>query len=305
MTFARFMELALYDPEVGYYRRRQPRVGCGAGTDFFTASTSGPVFGKLIVAACTALLGAGDPRDYTFVEIGAEPGTGVLTDVAHPFGAARTVRVGEPFALSGRCVVFSNELFDAQPFRRGIFRRDAWRELGVAMRGNALGEIELPDAITLPVLPSNAPEGYLLDLPLEAQALAGQIATEPWTGLFVACDYGKSWRELIEACPAGTARAYHRHTQTNDLLARPGRTGPHLSRVLGLAGRRTSESRLRLPDHRVAGGLFVRHAAGFIAATAEAEAAHFSREKLSLMQLLHPAHLGQKFQVLHARRDVF
>src|SRR5437588_4750600 len=51
MTFARFMEIALYDPQIGYYRRKQPRVGYGAGTDFFTASTSGSMFGELVVSA--------------------------------------------------------------------------------------------------------------------------------------------------------------------------------------------------------------------------------------------------------------
>src|SRR3954462_14775332 len=90
MTFARFMELALYAPGVGYYRRDQTRVGYAPGTDFFTASTSGPIFGELIATACQKLLGAQrDPRDFTFVEIGAETATGVLKDVAHPFGAAR------------------------------------------------------------------------------------------------------------------------------------------------------------------------------------------------------------------------
>ena len=63
-------------------------------------------------------------------------------------------------------------------------------------------------------------EGYLIDAPFAATALAEKIAGQSWTGLFVAFDYGKSWRELIEAAPAGTARAYHRHTQSNDLLAR-------------------------------------------------------------------------------------
>src|SRR4051812_22491249 len=74
MTFERFMELALYDAKVGYYREARQRVGYAKGTDFFTASTSGPVFGELVGSACTTLLeSAGrNPRDFTFVELGAE-----------------------------------------------------------------------------------------------------------------------------------------------------------------------------------------------------------------------------------------
>src|SRR5688572_17507339 len=81
MTFARFMEFALYHPEVGYYRANRERVGYRPGTDFFTAASSGPVFGELVAAACAKLLreSGRDPARHAFVEIGAEPNTaGVL-----------------------------------------------------------------------------------------------------------------------------------------------------------------------------------------------------------------------------------
>ena len=87
MDFARFMEIALYDPAVGYYRHERQRVGYTPGTDFFTASASGPIFGELVAAACVTLLGERDPHDYLFVEIGAETEGGVLAEVAHPFAS--------------------------------------------------------------------------------------------------------------------------------------------------------------------------------------------------------------------------
>src|SRR5688500_9671104 len=76
MNFSRFMELALYHPQVGYYRRERLRVGRKAGTDFFTASSSGPIFGELVCAACVQRLQTlgRDPEVHTFVEIGVEPG---------------------------------------------------------------------------------------------------------------------------------------------------------------------------------------------------------------------------------------
>ena len=48
---------------------------------------------------------------------------------------------------------------------------------------------------------------------------------------------------------------------------------------------------------------FVHHAADFLATATTAEAGRFSEKKLSLLQLLHPSHLGQKFQTLHAWRS--
>src|ERR1043165_990212 len=87
MSFSKFMELALYHERVGYYRRGRQRIGYAPGTDFFTASTSSPVFGELVAAACAKLLrdAQRDPAAHTFVEIGPETEAGVLTGVAHGF----------------------------------------------------------------------------------------------------------------------------------------------------------------------------------------------------------------------------
>ena len=303
MPFDCFMELALYDPAVGYYRREHARVGYEAGTDFFTASTSGPVFGELVAAAGAALVRVhgGAPGDFVFVEIGAEPATGVLAGVTHPFGAVRTVRVGEPIELSNRCVVFSNELFDAQPCRRFVRRAGAWRELGVAGRDGRLVEIEL-GTVAETWLPPQAPEGYRFDAPRAAADLAARIAAQPWSGLFLAFDYGKSWPALAEETPAGTARAYHRHTQSNDLLARPGEQDLTCHVCWDWMHDALVQGGFAVPQLESQEAFFVRHAAEYLAATTVAEGARFSPKKLSLMQLLHPAHLGQKFQALHAWR---
>lgn len=304
LRFDEFVRLALYDPEVGYYRQNRPRVGYGRGTDFFTASTSGPIFGELICAACAHLLPGRKLSTYTFVEIGAEPDSNVLRGVAHPFGEARTVRLGEAIELSGECVVFSNELFDAQPFRRFVYRQGRWTELEVELRDGSLREItaeNLPEEI-LAQLPPSSRDGYTLDLAFAARDLAKTISAQPWSGLFLAFDYGKSWRELIEATPIGTARAYFQHTQSNQLLARPGEQDLtcHVCWDWLIEALRTN--RFAAPCLESQEAFFIHHAAEFIAATIAAEAAHFSQRKLSLMQLLHPAHLGQKFQALHGVR---
>ncbi len=301
MTFANFMDLALYHPELGYYRRNAARVGYGAGTDFYTASTSGVVFGEMVAAACTTLLGGADPADFTFVEIGSEPDGGVLQGVTHPFGATKTARVGESIQITGRCVVFSNELFDAQPLRRFVRRGATWSELGVALREDQLHDVELA-ATTENWLPADAPEGYVFDAPRAAVDLAALIAAQPWEGLFIAIDYGKSQNELAIETPAGTVRAYSKHNQSNDLLAQPGEqdlTGhvcwDWLQEVLAAA-------RFPRPTVESQEAFFIHHAGAFLAKAMATEANRLSQRKLSLIQLLHPSHLGQKFQVLHARR---
>lgn len=303
LTFAAFMDLALFHPQLGYYRRDRPRVGYARGTDFYTATSSGAVFGELVAAACVTLLGGeARAREHLFVEIGAEPGGGVLAGVAHPFAAARTLRVGEPLEIAGRCVVFSNELFDAQPLRRFVRRGPVWRELGVRLLDGSLVETELGEHSET-WLPAEASEGYRFDAPRAAANLAADIAAQPWTGLFVAFDYGKSFAEMATVTPAGTARAYFQHTQSNDLLARPGEqdlTGhvcwDWLTDALTAAG--CADPRVESQE-----SFFIRHAGTYLSQAMAAEAARTSQRKLAMMQLLHPSQMGQKFQVLHARRE--
>lgn len=301
MPFDRFMTLALYHPTLGYYRRDKKRVGYGRDTDFYTASTSGPLFGELVHAACRSLLGSEKLANTTFVELGAEPASSILSGVQHGFDATQTIRIGEPITLTGQCVVFSNELFDAQPFRRFQFTAGTWRELGVQWCDGVLRE-ETFATSTLPArLPPHAAEGYRLDLPLASVALAEKIAAEPWTGLFVAFDYGKPWRELLEAAPAGTARAYHRHTQTNDLLARPGEQDLTCHICWDWLAEALRKHHFADPQVASQEAFLIRHAADFLANTVAAEATQLSQRKLGLLQLLH--HLGQKFQVLWALRE--
>lgn len=304
MSFAAFMDLALYDSVVGYYRAPRPRVGKAPGTDFFTATTSGPLFGELLVAACRTLLAGEKLAAYTFVEIGAEPGSSVLAGVSHPFGATREFRLGQTLALASPCVVFSNELFDAQPCRRFVARSGSWREIFVQLcADDTFVEIEspLPGLETwLPQPP--ATEGYHLDAPRAAAELAAAVAAQPWSGLFLACDYGKSWPELAEFTPGGTCRAYFRHTQSNDLLAQPGEQDltchvcwDWITAALALHG--FSSATLESQE-----AFFVHHAGDYLGRLVAQETNPASPRKRSLLQLLHPAHLGQKFQVLHARR---
>ncbi|RRJ96358.1 hypothetical protein Ga0100231_020955 [Opitutaceae bacterium TAV4] len=335
LTFADFMEVALYDPGVGYYRAARQRVGRASGTDFYTATSSGALFGELVCAAAESLVQRHGAQhgvklsDFAFVEIGAEPGGGILRDVAtHPFRSVRTLGVGDLLDLNdadgstetgGPCVVFSNELFDAQPVRRFVRHAGAWHELGVTlMPDGTLHETRLASVppSAAPWLPAADPandiapaDGDLFDAPRAAAELAARIAAQPWSGLFIAFDYGKTWRELATEHPAGTARAYRAHRQHNDLLADPGGQDltahvcwDWLADALRAAVPPFDAGTVAVESQEA---FFIHHAVAFLEKTFVANAAEssgFSPRKSALMQLLHPANMGQKFQVLHAWR---
>ena len=302
IDFAEFMAFALYDPKAGYYRRDRRRIGYGPGADFLTASSSAPLFGKLIVAACEELLAPAALREFEFVEVGAERGAGILNGLSHPFRSARLVGVADALNLAGPSVVFSNELFDAQPFRRFRYRLGAWRELGVSLQGPGLSEVELPTGPLPRELPASAPEGYGIDAPLAAVSLARTLADLPWTGLFLAFDYGKSWEELLYSTPEGTARTYRNHAQANNLLAFPGEQDLTCHICWDWIRDALIEKGFASPTVESQEAFFVHHAGGYIADLTAREAGRLSREKQSLQQLIHPAHMGQKFQALWALR---
>ena len=73
MPFARFMDLALYDPDGGYYRSEDARPG-RAG-DFLTAPELHPIFGEMLARAVLQVWeGLGRPAPFTVQEYGAGDG---------------------------------------------------------------------------------------------------------------------------------------------------------------------------------------------------------------------------------------
>ncbi len=73
VTFAEYMELVLYTPELGYYARSAQRIGSQG--DFFTSPHLGTDYGELLaiqVAQMWQLLG--QPQPFTVVEMGAGQG---------------------------------------------------------------------------------------------------------------------------------------------------------------------------------------------------------------------------------------
>ena len=228
MPFVAFMDIALYEPGCGYYTADRARVGRADDRDFTTAAAVGPVFDELVVASLVELLGQGDPQDFTLVEVGVEPGQDSFASVAMPFGRRQRLCFGDPLEIPPRAVVFANELLDAQPCVRLRFEGGAWRELAVRLTDDDGLETFLAPELSREArevverLPAEAPEGYHFDYAQRAETLLELLVSQPWEGVFLTLDYGKTWPELLAAVPQGTARAYYRQRQTPDLLARAG-----------------------------------------------------------------------------------
>jgi SAM-dependent MidA family methyltransferase len=304
VRFDRFVDVALFHPEAGYYIANRDRVGRRRSADFTTAVALGPLFGELVASAAAGIVG--DTRDHVLVEIGAEPGSSVFSGVADRFAALTTLRVGDPLRIPPRAVVVANELLDAQPFRRFRFADRRWVDLGVrVLADGSLAEdvVGPPDDAEgrafVATLPAPWHEGFTIDVALRAESLLREILTGAWTGAAIFLDYGKSVPEMLESSPQGTARAYHRHTQHNDLLANLGEQDltchvawDRLEMVMREAGFAPAKSERQE-------AFLVRHAASAL----ERIVASGTPEAVGVLKALtHPAHFGGKFQVLWGKR---
>ena len=312
LNYRDFIQYALYDSECGYYCRDTQRVGRNEDSDFYTSQSLGKVFGALVVDAVQKLLEehtnqSVDLKDWTWVEVGYESDAGWWTDEECPFKDIIRIGPTDPINFSGQCVVFSNELFDAQPFHRLLYIEGQWKELGVDCQGPELKD-SLLEELSEEVfsfrhqLPLETDEGYSLDLPLATRPLLHQLAHQSWNGLFVALDYGKTWPELARDFPQGTARAYYKHEQSSNLLKQPGLQDitchicwDWLQEDLKEAGFQSC----RLESQEA---FFVKNAVRKIEQIVTAQAGQFDPQRQTLMHLIHPATMGQQFQVLSAYR---
>lgn len=357
VSFADFSELALFHPQEGYYVRQRQRVGLSTETDFYTASSVGPVFGKLVAEAAATLIAPASPQAYTLVEIGAEPGAGVFeklypqpatetppfatsasgtvatasgttpptcdttpsnaapsasnttTATLPAFADVRTLPLGHEWHWPQQSVIFANELLDAQPFHRLQLLDGRWREWGVRCDENGRLSETLLDGLSAPVatslaaeLPRNLPEGWRLDISLAAESLFARLLGGNWQGAFMLFDYGKYWQDLLTASPAGTARAYRNHQLSTDLLANPGEQDLTCHVCWDRLEAIAAQHGFATPRLDRQEAFFMRNSAAGIARIIGANPAGFDPERQALMSLLHPTHLGSKFQVLHGVR---
>ncbi len=309
ISYRDYIETVLYAEHVGYYTQPRDRVGRSPRSDFYTAESLGRVFAQLVTTAAQDLLPPGQAETSTFIEIAAEPDKALLDYLPeHPFAGQRVIRQGEPINPGGPVVIFANEWLDALPFHRLIFQDGRWRERGVALGPNDSLDSVLLDEWTPPVqaaaarLPKEIEDGYELDWPLEAETVLANLLREDWTGLILLFDYGRTWESLLQDHPSGTARTYRAHAQGSDLLEDPGRRDitcdvnwTPLLAEMEAAGLRS----VTLESQE---SFLVQRAGRAAEAIVAGSAGSFSPDRQTLMELIHPANMGQRFQVLWGLR---
>jgi len=227
IPFRRFMEVALYHPQHGYYRRGRGTSGrdpFGKAGDFFTAQQMQPVFGELIAARIRRLFeDMRSPADFTVVELGA--GRGEMAPALAEWRYV-PVEIDSHVPDQVRGVFFSNEFFDALPVEAVVFLRGEFRRRFVAWEDGrfvwTLGDLASPEVVAhlRRFFPPPAEENCY-EANLDALAWIARIGRALRSGWVVTIDYGYTKAEAVRF-PHGTLMSYRRHTAREDVLADPG-----------------------------------------------------------------------------------
>ena len=251
MTFASFMEAALYEPGLGYYTSAGRKVG--AEGDFYTSMNVHSAFGRLIAKEiCRFWELLGSPAPFTVAEAGAGGGQlaqDILDALAELNGAlydglvyrliekepslkdAQANRLADhaprlawssPEELSGGSLSFvgcivSNELFDAMPVHIVEENETGLKELYVGADADGFCEILAPPSTPELAAYLTRYEVRLMprqraEINLAAPAWIASAAGALQRGFVLTVDYGYLTDELYAPQRRnGTLLCYHKH----------------------------------------------------------------------------------------------
>lgn len=275
ITFERFMTLALYEPDLGYYAAQSKSPARSLG-DFQTSPQLQPAFGDLLAAELLRIWNVlGQPDPFVIVEPGAGDGTlarqilaGLAErrpDLAVDYHAA-DVRLAGSVAPNLLDVTFrswsnladlvasgvkahsvvSNEFFDAVPLHRVTWVGGSLGEVWVGWSDQGFSESIGPaspaaaDAWAATGR-SEPPEGWRGEVRSALETVVRSIADIIDRGVVLTIDYGYGDELNDEATPGDSVVAYHRHQWTDDIYRRIGEqdlTGHVDFRALLRLGRR-------------------------------------------------------------------
>jgi SAM-dependent MidA family methyltransferase len=237
LSFARYMELALYAPRLGYYSGGARKLG--AGGDFVTAPELGRLFARTL-ARQLAPLRSGGAR---VLEFGAGSGAlaeGLLEalpchyDILEPspaLAARQRERLGararwiDALPRAFRGIILANEVLDAMPVHALAWRDAGVMERGVIERDGALAWEERPAGGEILAaareLEIEAP--YESELNLAARAWMRALAERLEEGVILVIDYGFPRAEYYHPQRSmGTLMCHYRHHAHGDVFFHPG-----------------------------------------------------------------------------------
>lgn len=260
LAFSHYMEMALYEPGLGYYSAGAHKLGSGG--DFTTAPELSTVFGATICSTFLPVLEALQKRGLPtqIIEFGAGTGklaTSILSrlndlgfcldrydiiEISPDLAQRQQERIGaliQESKLSTHCnwlhelpagfkgIILANEVIDAIPCDVIIYQNGFWYWYGVSYVNDKFvwktGSPVAQDLLPASLLSGDFSEGYVTELHSPANAWMRHIANHLDAGLFLTFDYGFPEGEYYHPQRLeGTLMAHHRHHAIQDPFHLPG-----------------------------------------------------------------------------------
>src|SRR5512134_3938790 len=242
IPFARYMELALHEPGLGYYAAGARKFG--AGGDFVTAPELSPLFGRALARQVAQILQPGE----AILEFGA--GSGVLAEVllseldgvkyeiletSPELRDRQQKRLGsrvhwlDQLPRKFRGVMLANEVVDAMPVHALAWTHGGLLERGVCANEGHLAWSERPaekllvenaKEIQVEIPPSGR---YESELALFARAWMRSLGRFLERGAVLVIDYGFPAREYFHPQRSmGTLACHYLHRVHGDPFYLPG-----------------------------------------------------------------------------------
>lgn len=336
IPFSRYMELALYAPDRGYYSGGATKLGKDG--DFTTAPEMTPLFGSTLAAFYASQLPAITPQ---VMEFGAGSGrlaydfltecqlSGIpveryfIVELSGELAARQEQLLKDfpqvqwlqqmPEAFSG--LVLGNEVLDAMPVELVVKRATGWQQLGVALAEPAAdGQFvfqERPcEAAWLAQIPAaeQLQDGYLTELhPVAAgfmRSLASMLnngkAASARGGLAVLLDYGFPAAEYYHPQRhQGTLMCHYRHHAHPDPFYLPGLQDITAHVDFTAMARSALESGAEILAYTSqAGFLLGAGIADLLGRTSAEQVMNYLPQANALQKLVSPAEMGELFKVL-------
>lgn len=339
ISFAQFMQLALYEPRHGYYA--SGRAAIGRAGDFFTNVSVGPTFGRLLAAQFAEVWEKLEkPATFLILEHGAHDGAFAADTLAalgqslpECYAAIRYV-IAEPFpvwrqqqrerlaSFRGKIrwigsmkelepfvgIHFSNELFDAFPVHLVVSGggRDgaiAWNERLVSVAGDDFEFATVPlrnyDLQARLDRIGSFPAGFQTEVSLAAPKLVSDIGAKLSRGVVLTIDYGFPRPEFY---------SYSRREGSLQIRKRHRKLSSPFEEI-GLADISAHVEWTSLAEAGESAGLVPlgftdqHHFFTGILSQSHIEERFEVSQRRPLQTLLHPEMLGRSFQVLALGKD--
>lgn len=252
ISFAEYMQMALYTPHLGYYSGDANKFGRGG--DFVTAPEISPLFAQAVanqvaqvldqVSGDVLELGAGTgklaaglllrldelgqlPQHYYILEVSAnlrQRQQEYLQSILHADLFSRVQWLDTlPETFAG--VVIGNEVLDAIPVHVLEWQTGQWAERGVGFDQQLVWQTRpLQDLSLIAHIDTRQlPEGYISEVCPAAQGLIASLANMLTRGLVLMPDYGFAASEYYHPQRIqGTLMCHYQHYAHDDPLIYPG-----------------------------------------------------------------------------------